>query len=752
MPFLSIFKKKEKPKFFLALILREDKVNAVLFEELLGKVKILSQDEAYFKESIEDASDEEFLSVIDKTVSVVEEILPFQIETHQTVFGLKENWTNGASIKKEYLLKLKKICEKLGFSPIGFMVIPEAITHLLQKEEGAPVSAILVEVGKQKLIGSLIRAGRVVETKIGDSDNNIAQSTDTLLKSFDADILPSRIILFDDSYREDLLQKFIAHKWSKSLPFLHVPQTTNLPKNFATQAVIVASASQMGFDILDKPDFNIESTYENQKEKTEEKEKTEKEETEDLQESIDEKEMEGKKEEEQKNQDYQEVNPEELGFSKKGEIANNEKVDLTSITIEEKVVIEKPFFLPLNFSIKSGKKILSFVLKFKPQKLFAVFEKMGKGFFIVPLILGLLLLLLLGYLFGLNATVILELKPKSIEQNQNVIFSTSSDSDFSKNILHAELVKTTKDGEESTTTTGKKEVGEKAKGSITIYSRFQEEKTFPQGTIVSYNDLDFTFDNAVSVASTSADASASPSTSKASVTATRIGKEYNLPSGSKFSIGNFPSSTVIAKNDSAFSGGSKKEVAVVSKDDVDKLTEKMIKNLEDKAKEDLLKVIPPSSQILPTFISQDLIKKDLNKEIGQEASSVNLKGTVEFVGISFRKEDLTKLGESTLKNKFPSNLSIAPNGVKVEVANIKQKNDKQIIVDTKLQGLLLPNIDSKNLTKNLAGKSFLQAEDFLLKLPQVSNVKIALKPNIPFLPKILPRLSRNIVLTTKVNE
>ena len=55
MPFLSLFKKKEKPKFFLALILREDKVNAVLFEETSGKVKILSRDEQHFKESIENA-------------------------------------------------------------------------------------------------------------------------------------------------------------------------------------------------------------------------------------------------------------------------------------------------------------------------------------------------------------------------------------------------------------------------------------------------------------------------------------------------------------------------------------------------------------------------------------------------------------------------------------------------------------------------------------------------------------------------
>lgn len=742
------FGKKEKPKYFLALILREDKVNAVLFEETFGKINVISADEEYFEDSIETASEDELLSVIDRAVSTAEQILPVQIETHQTVFGLKENWTDGTSIKKEYLAKLKKTSDALGLAPIGFMVIPEAIAHFLQKEEGAPVSAVLVEIGLKKLIVSLIRAGRVVETKTANLEKNSAETVDAILKHFDsADILPSRIILFDDSHREDLLQEFIAHQWSKSLPFLHVPQTSSLSKDFAVHAVIGASASQLGFEIVGKP----EGTTTRRLKETKEQEETEGEPA-----ASDESFSEPKEE-----LDYDEVSPDKMGFSKKEtgvkpELEEDENQDLETESDEDDIISETPV------RRKNDSQLLGNVM----NVVFTVFGNIGnlisniarvflrgsKKMIFIPILLVCFLAVFLAYVFGMHATITLTLTPKTITKVQDVVFSVASPSDFSKNIIHAELVKTTKDGSKTIDTSGKKEIGDKAKGSVTLYSRFDSEKTFPQGTIISYNNLDFAFDAPVTVASTSADASAQPSTAKVNVTATQIGKESNLPSGTKFSIGNVSLSTVVAKNDSAFSGGSKKEVTVVGKDDVDKLTAQLTRDLESKAKDDLAKVVSSDSDILPTFIDEALIKKDLSKQIGEEAKNVTLKGTVQYTGITYKKDDLLTYGKDVLKSEFPSNLSIAPNGIRADVEKVKQKTDKQTVIATKLQAYLLPNIDTKNVARELSGKSFLQVEDFLLKLPQVDSIHIVLSPNIPFIPKILPRISENITVTTKVNE
>src|SRR3989344_1994733 len=250
LPSLPFLEKKEKQEYFLALVLRNEKVNAVFFEEMDGMVKVLGKHTEYFENSIEQASSEELLEILDKAISTAEQFLPQSSETVKTIFGVKGSWVENNKIKKDYLLKLKKISDELGLIPIGFLVIFEAIAHLLQKEEGAPVSTVLVETGEKFVSVALLRAGRIIESKTSEILESPAQTTDNLLKHFSSsEILPARIIILSDD--EDESQEFINHIWSKSLPFLHLPQVTTLPLEFDGRAILFGAAKQMGFDVLD---------------------------------------------------------------------------------------------------------------------------------------------------------------------------------------------------------------------------------------------------------------------------------------------------------------------------------------------------------------------------------------------------------------------------------------------------------------------------------------------------------------------
>src|SRR5581483_9691085 len=251
LPFKVPFGKKEINQYFLALLLREEKVTAVIFEEAEGKIKPLAKHEESFKESVEAASEDEFLDTLDKAISIAEQNLPKSIETQKTIFGLKETWVEDAKIKRDYLSKLKKACDALGLSPVGFLVIHEAIAHLLQKEEGAPVSAVLAEIGKKHEVITLLRGGRIIETHRAKIEDSVAKTTDRLLHHFvNYEVLPARIVLFDGEKSDELSQEFISHSWSKDLPFLHVPQITVLSEGFDARSVLFGAASQMGFEVL----------------------------------------------------------------------------------------------------------------------------------------------------------------------------------------------------------------------------------------------------------------------------------------------------------------------------------------------------------------------------------------------------------------------------------------------------------------------------------------------------------------------
>ncbi len=748
LPFSLSFSKKGKPQLFLALILRNEKVTAVIFEELLGKIQIIGRHEKQFSQTIEEVSLDELLEVLDRAISTAENNLPQNIEVQKTIFGLKETWVTDTRIKKEYLTKLKRISDDFGLVPVGFLVITEAVANLLEKEEGAPVSAILIETGRENISLSIIRAGRIMESRGAKLQDSLSKTTDRLLHHFiNYEVLPSRIILLDGEDGEKLSQELISHSWSKSLPFLHVPQITALSKDFDIRSVIFGAASQMGFDVLKEKTKREEVI-----EKTEEKIEVETLEKQPLENfgflyDVDVADQELKEEKIVQEEIVQsdEIMQEEPVYEK--------KPALSFQSLLKKINITKHLHIIFMISKAILKNISIIIRKFHLPNL--PFSIKKDKFILAPLsIVAICVLLIFLYIFTVKATITIGVKPKIIQDNRQVTFTTSSPTDLAKSQISAETVSVSEDGSLSTQASGTKEVGDKAKGNVTLYSRFTQEKTISAGTVIKAStlDLEFTIDKDTTLASASADASAQPSTAKVSVTARQIGKESNLPSGVKFSVGNFDTGTIIAKNESAFSGGTKKEVTVVSKDDLDKLTSDLPKNLAAKAKDEIAKKISKDKNILPIFTDTTFSKKEFDKNQNTESATVTLNATVVFETLAYKKTELESVSKTNLTNRFPNDLTLLNNEVKTEIKEVKKKDLNTSTATLNLQAILIPKVDDKKITSNIAGKSLNDAKKILLKIPQVLQVDISLRPNIPFLPKILPRLTNNISVMIKTND
>lgn len=726
LPFLKRFNKKVLPLYYLVLVLRDEKTQAVIFEEIEGVVRIIGQKEEHFTISVDEISQEELLEKLDKAISGAESSLPENIQTQKTIFGVKESWTEKDQIKKEFLSKLKKVSEELGLTPIGFLVNSQAIAHLLAKEEGAPVSAILTEVNKKSVTVTLLRGGKTIETKSSQIHESIPFTVDTLLKHFDVpEILPSRIIIFNG--KEDLSQEFISHTWSKSLPFLHLPQITNLPDGFDAKSVLFGAATQMGFEVLNT-EYTGKST-ENTEAIRQHKDPVD---------SVDNSVLSVMK---------------DFGFTKDIDVAKmapalsfeqEEKEEETQPREEEPKATNK---IMIFFELLKGASfgiigIIKKILLNIPRRKITIF---------LPIIALLIIALIASYILFAKATITITIEPKITQEEKIVLFSTTSPTAASENIIRGGFVSISEDGSVSTAATGKKAVGDRAKGAVSILSSLPNETTIKKGTIVkSSNGLEFTLDTDVKMASSSG--LDDLKSNKANVTANDIGKEYNIPlAGTKFTIGSFDSSQLVAKNDDSFSGGTKKEVTVISKNDQTKLEQELPKQLEEKARENLGKQIDKNKILLPSFTSNSLSKKTFDAKIGDEASQVTLKGTVEYQGIAYDKNDLIVFSKSLLEKDIPSNQQIDYNNIKTSVLDIKNVSDEEVEANLSIKGLLLPRIDENKLKKELKSKSFKTAEDTLYKLDQISNVIISLSPKIPFLPKNLPGREANIKIIIKIN-
>lgn len=763
--------KKEKAKYYLALILTQEKAGVVILEEIHEKLKIISRQNQLFKSNIEELEDPDLIEAIDHAISRAIEALPPEVEIQKTVFGVKESWIDKetAKIKKNYLQKLKKVCDSLDLSPIGFIITGEAISNLIQDEEGAPLSAIFAELGRKNVALTLYRGGKTIQTVEGALKGNYAPTVDELLKQFTIEVLPARIILYDTELDNGLIQQFIKHTWSKSLPFLHMPQISVLPPDFDGRAITAGAATQMGLEPLSGVGHEIK-TYEysaddkNEPEPVKEEEAIKENITEDIilpaasgivipEENFGF--VEGKDIEEfhqQQKHEKDDDDPEEYDDSKPLSSPGVHFEDEDPRDDEEDAEEEK-YTLNENENSDTGKK------KSSPFKLPGFSLPSGSLLWVKIVVVP---LIIIGFVAGaavylyfnkVSASVLVTLTPKDVAQSEDVVFTSGASNDFSNNIIAAKQIDGNLDGSMTTAATGKKDVGDKAHGSVTVYNNNTESDiTLSAGTeIKSSNGLVFTLDKEVNVSSASGDifSGTKPGTASVDVTAGDIGTGYNMPSDTKFSVdGN---NSMAAKNDNAFSGGTKKTITIVSKDDLAKLKKDLLKNLEDKAGQELIKQTESNSSILPVVLSTSIEKTKYDKNAGDEAKTVKLSATINFTGLSFRESDQKDYVRTVLAKKYSDNMTFDENNVDVKVKDPQKESDKEISGTLTINASLLPKISTGDLAKKLSGKAMNDMNKIISGLPQVQSTSVSYRPNISFLAKLFPRLPNNVTVTLSSN-
>lgn len=750
--------KKSQAEYYLALVLRNERVTSVLFSKSGGTIKYLGHGEEDFQNTIEDATTEQFIEILDKSITQAETVLPDNVETHKTIFGLKDGWIENNKIKKEYLEKLKKASDELGLEPIGFLVSAESIVNLLQKEEGTPVTAVLVEMGQKYITVSFVKSGKIMESKSSEIHQSAPFTVDTLLKHFQTpENMPPRVVIYGSDDDEEITQEFIGHPWSKSLPFLHLPQINSLPKDGTIKAMLLGAATQMGAQLLyDSQGVDFDETKTPTKISPEEFTNFEQvsmpaEETELEPETT-------KALDEEKPLDYidKDESLEYFGFAEGKDVAKNPP-PLPAPEIEEEKIpdfaIKEEFMaIPQEEKLAEERKngfvenALMMIPKLKTTTttiINSVLKSSGTKKKLLLPIIAVVAVLIIGAVFLLTmntkAVVTILVNAKTDQKTTSVTFSDNEATNVGNSVIASQPISVSEDGSITTNATGKKDVGTPAKGTVTIIN-LGDPISLTSGTIItSPNGLKYTLDSSVNV-----DNFASGSAATVNVTSSDIGPEQNLPSGTKFTVAG-QDNTVAAKNDSAFSGGTKKSVPIVSADDIQKTLTDLPKQLEAKAKSDIKSKATGDNILLTSFTDESVDKSSqtFDHKAGDQASNVTLKGTVNFQTLTYNNADILKLAQSIFGN---GDTQISKDNLVVTAKNIGINKDNSVSADLDISAGLLPTIDSNSYAKQIAGLSISKARNLLQNINQVQNVGIALSPNIPFLSQNLPGNPTNITI------
>lgn len=242
---LGLSKSKEKDLYW-ALVIEPGWVQAGVWEIVEGKAQVISTSPLAAWEE-----DSELVGAADTALSSIIQALPEETEEpSKTVFGLPPSWVEKGQIKEEFLAKIKNVCVDLSLEPTGFVVLTEAIAHLVKVEEGSPLNASIVGIAKDFLEISVFKLGNLMgTTSVARSVSIFDDVIEGLSRFAITEVLPSRIIIYDgkEGELEEAKQSLIAADWESlaEVKLLHAPKVEILDPGRKVLATAFAGASEV---------------------------------------------------------------------------------------------------------------------------------------------------------------------------------------------------------------------------------------------------------------------------------------------------------------------------------------------------------------------------------------------------------------------------------------------------------------------------------------------------------------------------
>lgn len=629
-------------------------------------------------------------------------------EPSKILFGVPDSWLVDDDLKSAYLKLLRHLVKELEIRPMAYVATSHALAHFLENQEGVPATAILVGTDESYLSVSVVRAGKIDGTKVISRGDSIGQDIEKALLLFtDVEVLPSRILLFSNGDLSNQKESLLSYSWMSRLSFLHFPKIDVLEEDVEIKAVALAGASELQENVKYSPQKitipQVATTRPLIKEDQ----------------SIIRSEM---------------SNEEGVGFMV-GDVLERVKEE------EHQKSVSPPPQPPTDVLAEefASKPIR---ISWLPQ--LGLPNLGGKRLLILPIIV--FISAILFYLLLTQAKVMVFVEPQILEKDAQVIADPKiSKIDEGAKKIPGQLTETQVSESDKTAATGKKQTGDKASGTVMIYNKTDSAKTFAKGVIfVGPDGLKFTLDSNVTVASQSAvEGGITFGKSQAQVTALEIGPEGNLSSGTQLSVTPFPTSQFSAKGEGNFSGGTSKEVTVVTDGDQKKLLVTLAANLRKKAQEELQKKLP-GKKVLEEALSEEIVKKSYSKGVGDQTLEFSLNLTVRYKGTAYSEEDLKRIMAKVIERAIPADLELNLAETETQADVSKLEKDGKLVFLARFKAKLMPKIDQAKIKKNLVGKTPQQAAEILKTYDNVLGSEIKITPSLPKPLARLPLLEQNI--------
>ncbi len=729
-----ITSKESPPELFWALVIEKGLVQSGIWYIGEGEAKVVG-----IGAGIPWENDEELVEATDAALSSAIQKLPEDYpEPSKTVFGVSTSWVKDGVISPENLLKIKKLCTELSLTPVGFVVLPEAIAHLYKSEESSPLNAIVLNTSGENLEISVFKLGELAgTTEVSRSVSLVDDVIEGLSRFEGISPLPTRFIVYDgkEGELEEAKQTLLQANWGEGkISFLHTPQVEVLSVDKKVLATALAGGAEMG---------DVKGVVSSEKSEYKEVEEPQYEEI------------------NEKPEETKPVTAESLGFALEEDVSSMKNEDVQNVVPVQSPPtdvypkapfqqVEAPITQPqkghIDYFTKSKQLFHSFSKMFSKPNINSTGKKRVP--MVVLSILGLALLAVAGlWWFAQTAKVTIYVTSKRAEESARITFSTKDQFNQENNIIPAKTVTSEVSGEKTKSTTGTKLIGDKASGSVEIANGNSVAINLTSGTVLtSSSGFKFLTNNEASISGQILPGS--PGTATVNVTAYDIGSTYNLAKGEVFSVGNYSKSLVAATSTADFSGGSSQQISAVSKDDQTELEEGLKTELSQNAKSELSAKISADELFVNDLAGLDVAKEIFDYDVGDQASNLKLALTINATGLVVEREQILEYAKGILGDKSPSGYILTSDQIDFRFTFVEEQ-DGNYVYDVVVGGNFLPEVDAEKIKSTISGKTTTIATSYLNSIQGFDHADIVLKIKFPGFLKTIPRISKNITVDVK---
>lgn len=411
-----------------------------------------------------------------------------------------------------------------------------------------------------------------------------------------------------------------------------------------------------------------------------------------------------------------------------GSVAIDDAITQNAAEEPTKATPPMPGATPQKPRVKSGIKVPNFASFRKKLVLIIAAAVLFVGF------------LVWAIFFAPSATVVITARTTESSANAKVTLASTANTDMAANTLKSVTEELKKDLSVEFEATGKKDVGEKAQGQVIFKNcESMSAQTVPAGTAITSNGKTFTTQSAVSVPAGSGGfgGCSSPGTSGAvGVTAQDIGEQYNVANGTTFSVAGHSSSSgsvyfnAVASTD--MSGGSKKQVKVVSDDDIQKAGEEFARQNSDDAKKQLTSEFDDTFTILDQSFKTAQGNPQSTPASGQEVSSgkAKLTATVTYSLSAVTKADVAKfLGDYFDQQlKDTQDQRVYDNGSGGATFTSVTVNNNGITANLVATAKIGPKIEDSTIKDGAKGKRYGEIQSAIEAIQGVDDVDVKFWP------------------------